>query len=250
MSKQSVNITVCKNCVFSEWEEDEQIGCGANMLQLADKDTIWEDPDGTKFHIVEPMCAMYRDSRWKHKDKKNKVKLARKEICIPVVAHIMAIGGLKKIRRTLKSLRGQALKPTKIVIHLLREDKAESVSEYIQDLKLKKNEVLKFYTPEFRRRYCDLNVLKEDIISKGSDNFTFFIRDGYKVSAELFENIDNHFHSRNGFLFINSDEQGQGLLFLRPTYLLAPEKSIQVLIAENGFNQPKITDFGKIWQSQ
>lgn len=66
LPQQDNNIeTICKDCVFSEYNGILQTGCTANRLETFKEESVIEAHDGEKmFYVIKGICNSYRPPVW------------------------------------------------------------------------------------------------------------------------------------------------------------------------------------------
>tara|TARA_Y100000361_G_scaffold44103_1_gene38106 strand:- start:98 stop:910 length:813 start_codon:yes stop_codon:yes gene_type:complete len=142
--------TSCKDCVFSTWEDDSQIGCELGKIALYREKgtTIIEafDDEDREFFVVKAWCSTYRDDLWKiaYSDKNLHEQLDQETY--PKVSYAIIMDNLDKegFQKTLDSIKKQAYPAKRVIVT------CTSPKDYISVLKHVKEELEELYGTNFR----------------------------------------------------------------------------------------------------
>jgi len=245
--QHNANSSGCANCVFVKYKNKAQTGCKAGKLENFHEKQLVKSSNGRIFYIGQPVCTFYRDKRWKHSKKsiKSMMGTARKEIQIKIVAYITNnLNNFDNVLKTIESLQSQKLKPSKIII--IQNSGNGVQPDFIGESKsiFKIPWEIKFLQGEHNR-----DDITDWVISKQKDKIMLFFDAGWMASSDLLSNIDRAIHDkRQEFMFLNRDENNQGLLFFKAAYDHLFPMTVNDILSNYKNSQPNITEFGKIWQ--
>lgn len=115
--------TICKNCYFAEWDDDQetQIGCSLGMLDNARQaglEVVDVFDDEKAFNIIKNRQCMYcRPKEW-GKDKDDPIDYAEKELYLPFQALILTDekSTKKEVFRSINQLAKQTVKPGYVIV--------------------------------------------------------------------------------------------------------------------------------------
>lgn len=116
--------SLCRDCVFAEWEENQQTGCSIDRLDKYKKlecafDCEDEETD-KKFYVIEGrFCMMCRNQKWADDNniaKEDWEPTAREEMKIKYQALVFAGDDKEHIKKTISSLVNQTIPPVYIVL--------------------------------------------------------------------------------------------------------------------------------------
>lgn len=124
MKPPKTNDTVCKECIFAEWEGDTQVGCRVGKLQdyRDQKIPVIKCYDAEKeFYVIPGRRCMYmRTEDWKHKHQPWGYQKRKIDNEIELQFQAIVVAGLgdddEGLRATLDSLYEQELKPYHIAV--------------------------------------------------------------------------------------------------------------------------------------
>ncbi len=142
--------TSCKDCVFSTWEDDTQIGCELGKIELyRERGTaIIEgfDDEDKEFFVVKAWCSTYRDGLWKiaHSDKDLYEQLDQETY--PKITYTIVMNNLDKegFQKTLESIKKQAFPARRVIVT------CTSPENYMPILKYVKKDLEESYGTNFR----------------------------------------------------------------------------------------------------
>ena len=116
--------SLCRDCVFAEWEENQQTGCSIDRLDKYKKlecafDCEDEETD-KKFYVIEGrFCMMCRNQKCaddNNIEKEDWEPTAREEMKIKYQALVFAGDDKEHIKKTISSLVNQTIPPIYIVL--------------------------------------------------------------------------------------------------------------------------------------
>ena len=121
-NQTSVTSTICLNCTFAEYEDNTQIGCKADRLQLFEKANVeikdTEIEDKKCFILEGKACVYYRNNEWSEKyyqttDSKEILERVKKELHIPyhAILFLRKNDSLQDVKDRLSELENQKAKP-------------------------------------------------------------------------------------------------------------------------------------------
>lgn len=113
--------TICKNCAFSQWENNTQVGCSKNRLEIlraAGVEILQAYDDDKEFEIINGKYCIYsRSDKWLEKYKNDIDGQLEKELQFKYNAIVNFNNeSLFELEKTVKSLSEQERLPTRITI--------------------------------------------------------------------------------------------------------------------------------------
>jgi hypothetical protein len=136
--------TLCKDCVFAEYEDKVQINCKIGQLDVltdAGASTVQVTEDDKTFFIIHDVFCMYwRDKGWlsdrRHLNDEKLKSIARKEMRIHYEAIIYANDSLADLQVTVESLKNQSIPPKRITVIRYNDNRLRppQIVQYLQTL--------------------------------------------------------------------------------------------------------------------
>ena len=134
----SITSTICLNCIFADYDDNTQIGCKADRLQLFEKANIeikdTEIEDKTCFIVEGKACVYYRNNEWGEKyykttDSNEILEKVKQELSIPyqIILFLRKNDTLQDVQDRLSELESQTVKP-KIVTLIDRSHGTETLT--------------------------------------------------------------------------------------------------------------------------
>ena len=111
--------SLCRDCIFAEWEENQQTGCSIDRLEKYKKlecafDCEDEETD-KKFYIIDGrFCMMCRNQKWVEDNnvaEEDWESIAKEEMKIKYQALVFAGDDKEDIKKTIRSLVNQTITP-------------------------------------------------------------------------------------------------------------------------------------------
>lgn len=225
MPQSKTKDTVCKTCIFAEWDDITQTGCILGKIEDFRKHNvpIMECYDDEKQFYVIPSrsCPYFRDDTWVHKDLPLSDKMGKmeKEIQIRFQAIVVADkrDSTEGLFSTLDSLYAQELKPVHIAVVRPPECllKPRPIVEYFQ-AKGGRWKIQNILDIEFlTSKYEDLIV---DFV-KDTHMYSVF-RAGTVVPSDFFSTINYKVHHEHfNFAALLPNSEGSGWTIPRSIYV-------------------------------
>lgn len=164
--------TSCKECIFAQWNNNEQVGCSINKLSNFEEIISAEDED-SKFYVVKGLCSFFRTKNWNAgvaSESKAKHEL------MPKISFFLNVDYYTEEELEIigENLKNQENKNYHLmVIHSVDSDKRKAISKIIQntpyyniiifqtdDTNYKKHEILRAKKHRF---WSELTTEKLDI---------------------------------------------------------------------------------------
>ena len=120
--------TLCKNCIFADYDKEVQIGCKANRLEKFEQANIPilelnEDNNESSLIVEGKVCVYYRNKEWmksKYEDKSEAdiLDIVKKELRIPyhVLLFVRKEDTVDSLKLRLSELENQKIKPKIVTI--------------------------------------------------------------------------------------------------------------------------------------
>jgi hypothetical protein len=149
-------ITSCEDCVFAEYDGNEQVDCKLDRLEKFQQNgaTLKFDTDTDRHHykIHDRVCIACRNNKWGTEHPKRKwIELVTKEMEIQCdfLIYIDHGSDLQEIESTMHSVQQQNIKPKSITMILGHEVDSISIPEII-DILIRDAEGIPWYVEEIK----------------------------------------------------------------------------------------------------
>ena len=209
--------TMCNGCVFSETENNEQIGC---RLNRADKIGI-QDKDDDGFFALSRFCSTHRPVEWLNDlslaESEDIVDTVRKEVHPPVGFFVLLktedINSISELKSTLEDIKAQELITPSYVVVIT--DKVEYNEETLRALDTT------FDYAETQYHIVQLQITPDDIrqridqaFSHAKNGWAYVTSSGESVPRDLLRKIDHRVNSdMKKLVVVKPYDEINGLLF-------------------------------------
>lgn len=197
--------TLCKDCVFSIYDGDDQSGCEAGRLNSYRPESIKEATDGSKnFYVVKGVCPSYRPPEWGKAD----LERMRKELRLSFSLVLDVQEYTREQLRDLKNVLEEAYyyEDVEVVLaHKMSYKHKDVLIEMIYQWVGKKKFKLVQYNEDLTRPEIDAELLKH---VKGG----FFSMSPLDKSVENFMRRMNHDFNTNCETFIAAEHSGMTMV--------------------------------------
>jgi hypothetical protein len=209
--------TMCNGCVFSETENNEQIGC---RLNRADKIGT-QDKDDDGFFVLSRVCSTYRPTEWLNDlslaESEDIVDTVRKEVHPPVGFFILLktedTNSIPELKTTLEDIKSQELITPSYVVVVT--DKVEYNKETLEALDTA------FDYAETQYHIVQLQITPDDIhkridqaFSHAKNGWVYVTSSGESVPRDLLRKIDHRINSdMKRLVVVKPYDEINGLLF-------------------------------------
>ncbi len=190
--------TLCNGCVFSETENNEQIGC---RLNRADKIGI-QDKDDDGFFTLSRVCSTYRPVEWLSDlslaESEDIVDTVRKEVYPPVGFFVLLktedTNSIPELRATLGGIKSQELiTPSYVIVITDKVEYSEEALEVLDSM---------FDHAETQYHIVQLQITPDDIhkridqaFSHAKNGWAYVTSSGESVPRNLLRKIDHRINS-------------------------------------------------------
>jgi len=188
----------CKNCIFSEWNNEYQTGCSADRLsKFIEKGKATLKPIGvhtddiSTFYELQQFCNLYREDKWKKdKDSDKLLDLALKEIK-PTFGVVVYDSKEKNnnLNDTLESIKNinYEKKLIKIVISSFSERGVQNLVSKVIEMQTEGFQcVMTMHT------YNDIESLRDYECFSKLLNYSYFVKipSGSEISKDVFNDVE------------------------------------------------------------
>jgi len=217
--------TLCRDCVFAEWDKDNQTGCSVGRLDKYKElecafDCEEEGGDKKFFMIQGRYCMMCRNQKWVDDNDVSEEKweeVAREEMKIKYQAIVFASDNKEEIKKTIKSLVSQKIPPVYIVLARKPNCKygprelAGTMGSNCKNIPWRIQNLLEAFVTD--REALDIIVSTEP-----KPYFAVFYA-GFEVPDDTFEQINKAItEDLIQFAVIAPNEDGNGMVMLSNVY--------------------------------
>jgi len=128
MTEVSAISTVCKNCVFAQYDKNTQTGCSFGRTDLVDNHSIYElvsahDNDKEFYILNNHICPYQRTTNWAYANDEDPMSRAKKEVYMPWAAILFyRHNGLESIEERITELKSQRIKPKVVTLVIDAKD--------------------------------------------------------------------------------------------------------------------------------
>ena len=128
MTEVSAISTICKNCLFAQYDEDIQVGCHFDRTEKVNKHNVYElieaEDEDKKFYILNNhICPYQRTKTWRHADSDNIAEIAIDEVYMPWAAILFyRHNGLDAVEERIKEIKSQKRLPKVVVLVIDAKD--------------------------------------------------------------------------------------------------------------------------------
>ncbi len=209
--------TMCNGCVFSETENNEQIGC---RLNRADKIGI-QDKDDDGFFALSRFCSTHRPTEWLNDlslaESEDIVDTVRKEVHPPVGFFVLLktedINGITDLKSTLEDIKAQELITPAYVIVVI--DKVEYSEEALEVLDSMFDHMeTKYHIVQLQITLDDTHQRIDQAFSHAQNGWAYVTSSGESVPRDLLRKIDHRINSdMKRLVVVKPYDEINGLLF-------------------------------------
>ena len=217
--------TLCRDCVFAEYEENTQTGCSLHKLEkFEEQDTeIIEayDEEGKEFSVIKGrVCVFWRDEKWKNKfqNRDDLQDIVKKETSIRLesIIYLDDKSTQDQLNETFESLERNQFKVVKTTVvdnHSTLEprDIMNSFRQITENKSLESIRLEQIMEEDASIERCvDICLMKSKL--KESTYYTV-IRAGQTLPEDFIESLNVSLNEElNRFLLLKPDGNGEGMV--------------------------------------
>ncbi len=202
-------MTICRDCIFAIWEDNEQIGCQFDRIEKFEEngaEIIGQD-DGIKryFLIHGRFCTACRNEDWGKKYARRRwirevedfIKLK-----VDVIIRVFDDHTIDDIKKTMESAINQRLKPLSVMIVIDPDYNQTETIDIVDSIR---------YESRIPWRVESIPIEKAARIGKGSYYAVF--NAGYEIPFTFLDSINKAINEdMKQFVVILGDSEGNGLV--------------------------------------
>ena len=215
--------TSCKDCVFAEWNKNEQTGCELGRISKFKKNgtEVVEATDNVKdYYVVRRFCNAYRPEAWGEmvEDKTQAIKEETKIRCgVVIVANKKA--SMTTIEKTVEaSLKQSVVLPDYIVIVNNSDIKHHDIIFRMHDVI---SEDIVFYAVQVREEKATIGQCVDMAFNQAKNGYYIVFLAGYEPPPNFLDKINNRINKElDSIIFIEPQQKWNGLFVQCSTHKL------------------------------